>query len=217
VTEKFLLVDDNTLLRGSLARLIGMWRKGAVIAEASNGREGVEQARRLRPDVILMDIRMPEIDGIEATRLINAELPDTKIIMLTVSEDDEHLYDAISSGAHGYLLKNMRPEELFEMLDGALNGEAVIAPSMAKRVLQTFVDEAHRTSEMQGETADLTERELEVLELAGQGASNRDIADRLVISIGTVKNHIHNILEKLHLKNRAQIAAYNRRRKAGWH
>ena len=216
MTEKFLLVDDNTLLRGSLARLIGMWRKGAIIAEASNGREGVEQARRMRPDVILMDIRMPECDGIEATRLINSELPDTKIIMLTVSEDDAHLFDAISSGAHGYLLKNMRPEELFEMLDGALRGEAVIAPSMAQRVLQTFVAEAHRHSDVKGEQATLTERELEVLELAGQGTSNKEIADRLFISVGTVKNHVHNILEKLHLKNRTQIAAYNRRRKAGW-
>lgn len=216
MTEKFLLVDDNTLLRGSLARLIGLWRKGAIIAEASNGREGVEQARRIRPDVILMDIRMPECDGIEATRLINADLPETKIIMLTVSEDDAHLFDAISSGAHGYLLKNMRPEELFEMLDGALRGEAVIAPSMAKRVLQTFVDEAHRHSGVSDESATLTERELEVLELAGQGASNKEIADRLFISLGTVKNHVHSILEKLHLKNRAQIAAYKRRRRAGW-
>jgi len=216
MTEKFLLVDDNTLLRGSLARLIGMWRKGAIIAEASNGREGIEQARRMRPDVILMDIRMPECDGIEATRLINAELPDTKIIMLTVSEDDAHLFDAISSGAHGYLLKSMRPEELFEMLDGALRGEAVIAPSMAQRVLRTFVDEAHRHSGANGEAATLTEREMEVLELAGQGASNKEIADRLFISLGTVKNHVHSILEKLHLKNRTQIAAYNLRRKAGW-
>src|SRR3990170_2872287 len=110
----------------------------------------------------------------------------------------------------------MRPEELFEMLDGALRGEAVIAPSMAQRVLQTFVDEAHRQSEIKGESADLTDRELEVLELAGQGASNKEIAERLFISPGTVKNHVHKILEKLHLKNRAQIAAYNRRRRAGW-
>jgi len=216
VTEKFLLVDDNTLLRGSLARLIGMWRSGAIIAEASNGKEGVERARAIRPDVILMDIRMPECDGIEATKIIKSELPETRIIMLTVSEDDAHLFDAISSGAHGYLLKNMQPDQLFEMLDGALRGEAVIAPSMAKRVLQAFVEEAHRQTDDIGTQADLTDRELEVLELAGQGASNKEIADQLFISPGTVKTHIHNILEKLHLKNRAQIAAYRRRRKAGW-
>jgi DNA-binding NarL/FixJ family response regulator len=216
VTDKFLLVDDNTLLRGSLARLISMWRHGAVIEEASGGKEGVEKARRLRPDVILMDIRMPECDGIEATRLIKAELPDTKIIMLTVSEDDAHLFDAISSGAHGYLLKNMRPEELFEMLEGALRGEAVIAPSMAQRVLQAFVEEAHRHSDVGEESPDLSKREMEVLELVSEGSTNKDIADRLFISVGTVKNHIHSILEKLHLKNRAQLAAYRRRRQVGW-
>lgn len=216
MTEKFLLVDDNTLLRGSLARLISMWRPGAIIEEASNGREGVEKARRLRPDVILMDIRMPEYDGIEATRLINAELPDTKIVMLTVSEDDAHLFDAIAGGAHGYLLKNMRPEELFDMLEGALKGEAVIAPSMAQRILKVFIDEAHRHAAVSDPPAELSRREIEVLELVSEGATNKEIADRLFISVGTVKNHIHNILEKLHLKNRAQLAAYRRMRQVGW-
>ena len=114
--EKFLLVDDNILLRSSLAKLIGLWRDDAIIEEASDGREALEKALRLRPEVILMDIRMPGCDGIEATRLIKAELPETKIIMLTVSEEEEDLFEAISSGAHGYLLKNMRPDELFEML-----------------------------------------------------------------------------------------------------
>ena len=214
--ETFLLVDDNTLLRASLAKLIGLWRKDVTIAEASDGREAVEKARRLRPSVILMDIRMPVCDGIEATRLIKAELPETKIIMLTVSEEDDDLFEAIGSGAHGYLLKNMRPEELFDRLEGALRGEAVIAPPMAQRILEGFVKQAHRRAEL-GEAAELSPREMEVLELASQGATNKEIADRLFISIGTVKNHIHNILEKLHLKNRAQIAAYARMRKvAGW-
>src|SRR3989304_393057 len=173
-------------------------------------------ARRLRPDIILMDIRMPECDGIEATRLIKAELPDTKIIMLTVSEEEEDLFEAISGGAHGYLLKNMRPDELFEMLEGALSGEAVIAPAMAQRILRAFVVQAHRRTELGAEGADLSPREIEVLELAGQGATNKEIADKLFISVGTVKNHVHNILEKLHLRNRAQIAGYQRIRRAGW-
>ena len=215
--EKFLLVDDNTLLRASLAKLIGLWRKDAIIEEASNGHEALEKARRLRPGIILMDIRMPDCDGIEATRLIKAELPETKVIMLTVSEQEEDLFEAISSGAHGYLLKNVRPEELFEMLEGALRGEAVIAPAMAQRILQAFVSQAHRRATLSGTQAELSPREMEVLELASQGASNKEIADRLFVSVGTVKNHIHNILEKLHLKNRAQIAAYNRRRRIGWH
>ena len=214
--EKFLLVDDNTLLRGSLAKLIGLWRKGSVIEEASDGREAIEKARRLRPGIILMDIQMPGMDGIEATRLIKAELPDTKIIMLTVSDSEEDLFEAIRNGAHGYLLKNLRPDELFEMLEGALRGEAVIAPAMAQRILQAFVSEAHRHAELGDATAELSPREIEVLELASEGASNKEIADRLFISVGTVKNHIHSILEKLHLKNRAQIAAYKRRRRVGW-
>ncbi len=212
-TDKFLLVDDNTLLRASLAKLIGLWRKDAIIEEASDGREALEKARRLRPGVILMDIRMPGCDGIEATRLIKAELPETKIIMLTVSEEEDDLFEAVSSGAHGYLLKSMRPDELFEMLEGALAGEAVIAAPMAQRILQAFVSEAHRRAELGAAQAELSPREMEVLDLASQGAPNKEIADQLFISVGTVKNHIHNILEKLHLKNRAQIAAYARMRR----
>ena len=215
--EKFLLADDNTLLRASLAKLIGLWRPDAVIEEASDGREAVEKARKLKPGIVLMDIRMPNVDGIEATRLIKAELPETKIIMLTVSEEEEDLFEAISSGAHGYLLKDMQPEELFEMLEGALRGEAVVAPAMAQRILKAFVTQAHRWAEAGERSPDLSPREVEVLELASQGATNREIADRLYISVGTVKNHVHSILEKLHLKNRAQIAAYARMRKlTGW-
>ncbi len=215
--ETFLLVDDNTLLRGSLAKLIGLWRKDALIFEASNGQEALEQARRLHPQVILMDIRMPECNGIEATRLIKAELPETKIIMLTVSDDEEDLFEAMSSGAHGYLLKDMNPEELLERLEDALRGEAVIAAPMAQHLLNALVEQGQRRGKEGQSDVDLSPREREVLELVRQGATNREIADQLFISVGTVKNHIHNILEKLHLKNRTQIAAYARMRKvAGW-
>ncbi len=215
--ETFLLVDDNTLLRGSLAKLIGLWRKDALIVEASNAQEGLEQARRHRPQIILMDIRMPECSGIEATRLIKAELPETKIIMLTVSDDEDDLFEAISSGAHGYLLKDMRPDELLERLEDALRGEAVIAAPMAQRLLDAFVEQAQRGAGEGQSDVELSPREREVLELVRQGATNKEIADQLFISVGTVKNHIHNILEKLHLKNRTQIAAYARMRKvAGW-
>ncbi|MEE8347649.1 MAG: response regulator transcription factor [Dehalococcoidia bacterium] len=215
--ETFLLVDDNTLLRGSLAKLIGLWRKDALIVEACNGREALEKARSLRPQVILMDIRMPECDGLEATKLIKAELPETKIIMLTVSDDEDDLFEAISSGAHGYLLKDMRPDELLERLEDALRGEAVIAAPMAQRLLDAFVEQAQRGAGEGQSDVELSPREREVLELVRQGATNKEIADQLFISVGTVKNHIHNILEKLHLKNRTQIAAYARMRKvAGW-
>ncbi len=209
-TETFLLVDDNTLLRGSLAKLIGLWRKDALIVEASNGQEALEQARRLHPQVILMDIRMPGCSGIEATRLIKAELPETKIIMLTVSDDEEDLFEAISSGAHGYLLKDMRPEELLKRLEDALQGEAVIAAPMAQHLLNALVEEGQRKGTEGESDAELSPREREVLELVRQGATNKEIADKLFISVGTVKNHIHHILEKLHLANRTQIAAYAR-------
>ena len=216
--ETFLLVDDDTLLRTSLAKLIGLWKSDVVIAEASDGREALAKARQLRPQVVLMDIRMPGCDGIEATRLIKAELPETKVIMLTVSEEEDDLFEAISSGAHGYLLKNLHPEELFERLEGALQGEAVIAPPMAQRILDAFVHQAHRAAEVGQNAVALSSREREVLELVSNGATNKETADQLVISVGTVKNHVHSILEKLHLKNRAQIAAYARMRKvAGWH
>jgi len=208
--ETFLLVDDNTLLRGSLAKLIGLWRKDALIFEASNGQEALEQARRFRPQVILMDIRMPGCSGIEATRLIKAELPETKIIMLTVSDDEEDLFEAMSNGAHGYLLKDMHPEELLERLEEALRGEAVIAAPMAQRLLNAFVEQAQRRGKEGQSDVELSPREREVLELVRQGVTNKEIADQLFISVGTVKNHIHHILEKLHLANRTQIAAYAR-------
>ena len=215
--ETFLLADDDTLLRGSLAKLIALWRPAATIAEATNGQEALAKARQLHPQVILMDVRMPVCDGIEATRQIKAELPETKVIMLTVSDDEDDLFEAISSGAHGYLLKDMRPEDLLERLDGALKGEAVIAPAMAQRILRAFVEQAHRRSEAAGSEQQLSPREGEVLNLVSQGATNKEIADGLVISVGTVKNHIHSILDKLHLRNRAQIAAYARMEKlTGW-
>ena len=203
--EKFLLVDDNTLLRASLAKLIGLWRKDAIIEEASNGHEALEKARRLRPGIILMDIRMPGCGGIEATRLIKAELPETKVIMLTVSEQEEDLFEAISSGAHGYLLKNVRPEELFEMLEGALRGEAVIAPAMAQRILQAFVSQAHRRATLSGTQAELSPREMEVLRLLAEGLPNKLIARRLGISEHTVKFHINAVMGKLGAQSRTEV------------
>ena len=215
--ETFLLADDDTLLRASIAKLIALSRPGATIAEAADGQEALAKARQLHPQVILMDVRMPVCDGIEATRQIKAELPETKVIMLTVSDDEDDLFEAISSGAHGYLLKDMRPEDLLERLDGALRGEAVIAPAMAQRILRAFVEQAHRRSEAGDSEQQLSPREREVLALVSRGDTNKEIADGLVISVGTVKNHIHNILDKLHLRNRAQIAAYARMEKlTGW-
>lgn len=212
-----LLVDDSVLLRAALSKLLLLWRDNVIVAEAGNGLEAIEKARRVQPDLVLMDVRMPVCNGIEATRQIKAELPSTRVIMLTVSDEEEDLFEAISSGAHGYLLKDLRPDELFEMIEGALQGEAVISPAMAKRILNAFVEQAHRRATVVESEAELTPREREVLELASQGATNKAIAEKLYISVGTVKNHVHKILEKLHLQNRAQIAAYARlKRVVGW-
>ncbi len=214
---RILLVDDNLLLRSSVARLIATWRPDAVIAEADDGLSALEAARRLRPHVALMDVRMAGCDGIEGTRLLKSEMPETRVVMLTVSEDEDDLFEAITAGADGYLLKDLRPEDLFSMLEEALAGEPVVSPGMARRVFRAFVDQAHRWTTQADANPQLTQREMEVLELAGEGASNKEIANALVISLGTVKNHIHNILDKLSLKNRAQIAAYARmRRMVGW-
>ena len=161
----------------------------------------------MKPDIILMDIHMPNCDGIKATRLIKAELPNVRIVMLTVSDEDEDLFEAIKGGAQGYLLKNLRPEALFDMLRGTMQGEAPISPVMATKILGEF---AQRTKKTEGvvPTAALTGREREILALVVNGISNKEIAGRLFITEGTVKNHLHNILEKLHLENRVQAATY---------
>jgi DNA-binding NarL/FixJ family response regulator len=154
-----------------------------------------------------MDINMPVCNGVEATRMIKAERPETKIIALTVSDEDDDLFEAIKSGASGYLLKDLRPEELFDLIRGVLRGETPISPAVAGKLLSEFRRRPRRDPT---DTAgwDLTPRELEVLQLVTEGLSNAEISARLFIVEGTVKNHLHNILEKLHLENRLQAATY---------
>jgi len=150
--------------------------------------------------LILMDIHMPQMDGLEATRLIKLEMPATKIVILTVSDDDENLFEAVKSGAHGYLLKNMPSQQFFETLTGVANGDAPIQRGLAEKILNEFAERAR--------AEELTDREKQVLSLVAEGATNRDIASRLNVSENTIKFHLKNILEKLHLRNRAQAAAY---------
>jgi two-component system nitrate/nitrite response regulator NarL len=204
---RILLVDDQNLFRRCLAALLASAEDLEVIGEAADGREAVEKARSLRPDLVLMDIHMPVCDGIQATRLIKAEHPEIKVVALTVSEEDDDLFQAISSGAEGYLLKNLYPEELFQLIRGATAGESPVSPAMATRLLQEF-RQPSRSNQKHAPASELTPREREILQLLAEGLSNAEIASRLYVVEGTVKNHLHNILGKLQLTNRVQAAAF---------
>ena len=208
---RVLIADDHTIFRDGLRSLLEA-RGVEVVGEARNGREAVEQTKRLQPDVVLMDLNMPELDGLAATRLISAEHPDVSVVILTASEEDADLFEAIKSGAQGYLFKNLASDELFRLLDGVARGEPALTPALGRKLLREFSrpqapaptrpaeDDAMET---------LTDREREVLDLLVQGVtSNRDLAERLVVSENTVKYHFRNILDKLHLQNRAQVVAY---------
>ena len=209
MTLRVLLADDHPLFRDGLKSLLEA-RGIDVVGEASNGREAVTRAARLRPDVVLMDLNMPEMNGLDATRLISAEHPDIKVVVLTASEDDADLFEAIKSGAQGYLFKNLASDELFRLLEGVARGEPALTPNLARKLLREFA-RPHGTAartDVEGPGA-LTEREREVLDLLVQGiTSNRELAERLVVSENTVKYHLRNILDKLHVQNRAQVVAY---------
>jgi DNA-binding NarL/FixJ family response regulator len=205
---RVLIADDHPLFRDGLRSLLEA-RGIDVVGEARNGREAVEQARRLRPDVLLMDLNMPELDGLAATRILSTQQPDVKVVILTASEDDSDLFEAIKSGAQGYILKNLESGEFFRLLDGVGRGEPALTPNLAKRLLGEFARPAPPSRSDSEELEALTEREHEVLQLLVQGVtSNRDLADRLVVSENTVKFHLRNILDKLHVQNRAQVVAY---------
>jgi two-component system nitrate/nitrite response regulator NarL len=204
---RILLVDDHVLFRKGMARLIDSQPDFEVVAEAEDGYQAVRYARQFRPDLILMDIHMPDCDGQEATRLIINDWPEAQIVMLTVSDDDQDLFTAIRNGALGYLVKKIEPEELFSRLRGVAQGEAAISRVMANRILREFA-RLGTEGPPPDSTRSLTPREREVLQLVTRGLTNKEIGAQLHIAENTVKNHLRNILEKLHLQNRAQAAAY---------
>jgi NarL family two-component system response regulator LiaR len=175
-----------------------------VVGEAATGAEAIWLAERLRPDIILMDIYMPEGNGLDATREIRKKYPEIAIVILTSSESDEHLREAVSLGISGYLLKNLDGEELFDLLAGIERGEAAMTRAMAARLMKNVANARAATPEEDH----LTERELDVLRLVARGDSNMQIAEELVISVNTVKSHLKNILSKLGMENRTQVAAY---------
>ena len=185
-----------------------------VVGEAENGEEAIARAEELAPDVVLMDVRMPVVDGIEATQAIRDRVPTTKILMLTVSDEDSDLYEAIKAGASGYLLKENRPRRSPSRSGPIMQGESKITPSMASKLINEFSAMSKRVDEKQRmPVPTLTVRELEVLKLVAKGMSNREIADELFISENTVKNHVRNILEKLHLHSRMEAVMYVLREK----
>jgi len=202
---RLLLVDDHPLFLEGLRNLLTA-RGFTVVGVAHDGREAVRQAQALRPDVVVMDIQMPGCDGLEATCAIKAETPDVKIVMLTVAEDDAHLFEAIKSGASGYLLKSLDANEFCALLTGMLRGEAALAPGMAARIMAEFSRRGDR--EGRSYLAELTPRQEEVLGLVAQGLIYKEVAQRLHLSEKTIKYHMGQILEKLHVENRAQAIAY---------
>jgi DNA-binding NarL/FixJ family response regulator len=209
---RVLIADDHPLFRDGLRGLLEV-RGIDVAGEARNGREAVDQARRLQPDVVLMDLDMPELDGLAATRLISAQLPSVKVVILTASEDDANLFEAIKSGAQGYLYKNLDSAEFFRLLEGVADGQPALTPGLARKLLGEFARPASAPpASVAARTAppgSLTEREREVLDLLVQGVtSNKELAERLVVTENTVKYHLRNILDKLHVQNRAQVVAF---------
>ena len=205
---RVLLADDHALFRAGIASLLEAWGM-EIVGQASNGVEAIDLTRRLRPELVLMDIGMAPINGLEATSVIKTEYPEVKVMIVTVSEDDHDLFEAIKSGAEGYILKGMSEDELGWTLERIAAGEPALSPGLAARILDEFARMAREGTgkEAGGETA-LTDREREVLRLVADGATNREIGSELSISENTVSFHMKNILAKLHLKNRAQAAAF---------
>jgi DNA-binding NarL/FixJ family response regulator len=205
---KLLLVDDHTLFRQSLRSLL-VTSGYEVVGMAADGLEALRQARALHPDLILMDIEMPGCDGLAATRLIKAELPAVKIVMLTVSSSDEHLFEAVKSGASGYLHKSQSADRFLELIGQVARGGAALPPELAARLLDEFARQARR-NETPAVTPpdDLTPRQAEILTLVARGSTYAQIGETLCLSEATVRYHMAQIMDRLHLRNRAQVIAY---------
>lgn len=206
---RVLLVDDHTLFREGLASLLNSQPDIQVVGEAGDGLEALVKAQELHPDLVLMDVTMPGCDGLEATRLIKQALPDVRIVMLTVHDEDEKLFEAIRSGAVGYVLKSTASEALIPMLRNVMRGEAAISGAMAIRILEEFRRLPPPAATGEGEEFPiLTPREKEVLGLVASGATDKEIAIVLSLSLSTVKTHLRNILAKLHATSRYQASSY---------
>ena len=207
---RVLLVDDQTLVRQGIQLLLEIEADIQVVGQAVNGREALRLVEALQPDVVLMDVRMPEMDGVAATREISARFPDTGVIILTTFEDDEFVFGGLEAGARGYLLKDISSEEMAEAIRKVAAGDALIQPSITRKVLAEFsrlATSAEKSAAKPLQPAlvePLTEREQEVLRALAKGLSNREIARQLVITEGTVKNHVSSLIAKLDVRDRTQ-------------
>ena len=203
---RVLLVDDQALLRAGFRALIDAEDDLDVVGEAGDGEAAVEVARRTRPDVVLMDIRMPRVDGLEATRRISAEptLAETRVIILTTFELDEYVFDALRNGASGFLLKDTEPADLLAAIRAVAGGDALMSPSVTRRLIEEFASRSRPTAPS-GTLDVLTEREREIVALVGEGLSNAEIAERLVVSPATAKTHVSRAMTKLHVRDRAHL------------
>jgi DNA-binding NarL/FixJ family response regulator len=209
LSVRVLIVDDQALVRAGFRMILDAEPEIEVVGEAGDGGEAVAEARRLEPDVVLMDVRMPELDGIEATRRLLADGAGTKVVMLTTFDLDQYVYEALRAGASGFLLKDVPPEQLVAGIHTVASGDALLAPSVTKRVIEEFVrrpPDSVRTAPP--ELAELTARELEVLKLIARGLANAEIAKELFVSETTVKTHVAHVLMKLKLRDRIQAVVF---------
>lgn len=203
---RVMVVDDHIFWLRGVAQIIDSEPDMKVVAEAGTGEEAVGRASTAHPDVILMDVNMPGMNGVEATGAIVEATPDTHIVMLTVSDTDENLFDSLKAGAMGFMTKDVSPEEVVRAIRGAVAGESTLSPLLAARVVR-FIQRGN-PRQVPKPSPDLTEREDEILRLIAQGARDREIAEQLVISESTVKKHVQNVLRKLHARNRVEAASY---------
>jgi DNA-binding NarL/FixJ family response regulator len=207
MTTRLLIADDQALVRGGLRMILDAQPDLEVVGEAVDGRDALHQARELSPDLVLMDVRMPELDGLETTRRLLDRDPSPKVVVLTTFDLDDYVYEAIRAGASGFLLKSAPPQQLIAGIRTVMAGDALLAPEITRRLLDRFVARPPRPTGIPPDFADLSERELEVLRLIADGRSNAEIAVDLYISEATVKTHVTHILTKLRLRDRVQAVA----------
>jgi DNA-binding NarL/FixJ family response regulator len=207
---RVLIADDQALVRGGFRLILDAQQDIEVVGEANDGREALAQARELAPDVVLMDIRMPEVDGLEATRRLLGGDGDCRVLILTTFDLDEYVYEAMKAGASGFLIKDVRPEQLADAVRVVSSGEALLAPVITRRLIEQFVSRPRPSPGAPSQLEELSERELEVLKLIARGCSNDEIAVELFVTRATVKTHVTHILNKLRLRDRVQavVLAY---------